>query len=553
MVKGQRAATPPVVDEESHLLFDTASGSSRDYLAVQKEHELKVAKILNGINIYVVFSAIWIGVGLGSIDGSIVTNVLPTIGTEFHKSNVAVWVVTVYILSFASLQPLYGRISDIFGRKTTYMVTLILFFIGSLLCGIATNMLTLIIGRAIAGIGGGGLGIMNSIITSDLIPLRDRGKYTGYANIFYTVGALVGAPIGGLITDAVGWRVCFMMNIPLLMVPLYICARYMTDYNLEKSENDNGASYPTLAQQVKKIDIVGALLNTLSILCIMTACSFVGNTHTWTDPLVYTILIGAFVVFAVFVYVEKTYVPLPMVPWSIITNRSILAAALSAGFAMLHNFSNTLMLPIYFQAVLNMSSAMCGLLVIPRLIGGTSGILLGGFYMSRTAEFKRYMVVNGLVFIAVLVHMCTWTKDTPVWLSVSVSVLEGISSMSVVSSALIAMLAYASEEEMATTTSLSYLFRTTGGITGVAVSQALFQDTVKTRLQAAITDPELEWVIDVARKTMMEVRDRVPPAVLPTVIDAYMAAIHNAMIMGLVAAITAFVCVLCIRHRSLSR
>ncbi|ORX55576.1 MFS general substrate transporter [Hesseltinella vesiculosa] len=509
-------------------------------------------KILRGVNLYVILSAIWIGVALASIDGSIVANILPMIGTEFHRSNEMIWVATTYVLSFASFQPLYGRISDIFGRKSTYLFTLFLFFIGSIMCGIANDMWTLIVGRALAGIGGGGLGVMNSIITNDLIPLKDRGKYSGYANIFFTVGGIMGAPVGGFIAEAVGWRWCFFLNVPVLVAPLYIATVHMWNYNLEKeADQQEETGTTTVWRQLSKIDFLGAALNLASILAFMTACSIGGNTRPWTDSVVIGLLMTWLLLTLLFLYVEKYKVALPLMPWHVITQHTVLACSAVCFFVMASNFANTYMIPIYYQALLNYTPVMCGVFVVMRLAGGTSGILFGGFYMSRTKEYRKYMIVNGVVQLVAMASICFWTVATPLWVSIPGMAIEAFASMSITSSALLAMLAYSKDKDSAVTTSISYLFRTTGGIIGLSLSQAIFQAVIKSSLEQRITDPDLQWVIDVARKSMTDVRDLVPAEMLEIVLDAYQAGIRCSFIFCMAAVIVTFAGVLCVKHRSL--
>ncbi|CAO3595531.1 unnamed protein product [Absidia cylindrospora] len=485
-----------------------------------------INKMLNGVNLYTILVGLWVGVGLASLDGSIIATVYPKIGTEFRRSNDIIWVATSYMLSFTALQPLYGRLSDAFGRKTTLQFSVLFFFIGSLMCGMATDLWTLVIARTVAGIGGGGLNTMSAVITSDLVTLRERGKYQGYANIWYATGSLIGAPLGGWLTDAIGWRYCFYINLPFLLISIYVSTWKLTDYNLALEDRvSEGSTW----KRIQKIDYVGAILIVSAILAFMIATSMGGNSRPWSDPLVLSLLAAFVILCIIFLIVEKNYAELPLMPWYIVTSRTPMACAIANFCTVICSFASTFITPLYFQALLNYSPSESGFMFLPKVIAGSLGSLYAGVHMNRTGEYKYYLNFATFLQLASMICYSTWSTK-PSWMIYPCLAADGFATGSILTTALVAMLSCVKPKDMATMTSVSYLFRSTGGVIGLCASQAIFQGVVKYLLTKNIQGPEAEEIIDIARRSMMEIRELLSDDVLQIVLDSYYEAIHYAFV-----------------------
>lgn len=186
---------------------------------------------------------------------------------------------------------------------------------------------------------------MSAVITSDLVTLRERGKYQGYSNIFYGVGAIVGAPLGGVLTTLVGWRYCFFLNIPFLLISIYIATWKLTDYNLM----EEGNSAHSKRDRIRTIDYMGAVLIVGGVFCFMVATSMGGNTRAWTDPLVVGLLAGFVTLLLAFLFVEKNVARLPLMPWYIITERTPLTTSLVNFCGCVCSFASTFIIPLFYQ------------------------------------------------------------------------------------------------------------------------------------------------------------------------------------------------------------
>ncbi|KAG1452766.1 hypothetical protein G6F56_007734 [Rhizopus delemar] len=531
---------PTIEDEREGSI--TVVTSDDDLPKSPNSDEILIRR-LNGSPLWVV---LWVGVGLSSLDASIVATIYPQIGTEFKRSNEIVWIATAYMLSYTALQPLYGRISDVFGRKNSMLFATIVFFIGSAMCGASTSLWTLVISRGIAGIGGGGMNTLSAVITSDLVSLRERGKYQGYANIAYGLGSVIGAPLGGIITDSVGWRYCFYINLPLLIISLYVAGYLLTNYNLE--EQDDGS---TLLGRFKKIDYMGASTLISAVVCFLLATSMGGNSRSWSDPLVYGLLLASVSLSVAFCAIEKYVALNPIMPWSIISSRTPLACSLTNFFGIMCSFAMTYTTPLFFQGVLGYSSSQAGLFFLPKVASMSCGSLSSGFWMARTGEYRAFLLCTSLIACLAMIGSSLWTKDTPLPYIVACLMMDGFSSGAIVTTALVAMLSCVGSTEMATITSVSYLFRSSGGVIGISATSAIFQGLVKKVLTERIKGPDAEQIIEIARKSMTEVRELLPSDALIIVLDTYQVAIRYSFYFCIVVSALGFFSTLFIQQFSL--
>ncbi|KAI9486778.1 MAG: major facilitator superfamily domain-containing protein [Benjaminiella poitrasii] len=491
------------------------SSNNKAHITISNENDETLKKRLNGASVYTIFSGLYVAVILSSLDSSIVATIYPQIGTEFKRSNEIIWIATSYMLSYTALQPLYGRISDVFGRKSALLFATCVFFIGSLLCGIATNLWTLVVARAIAGVGGGGINCMTTVITSDLIALRERGRFQSYSNIAYAVGSVVGAPLGGFLTDTLGWRSCFYINLPFLLLTIYIATQLLTNYNLEDQE-------ATFQERLKKIDYVGATTIVLSVVSFLIATSLGGNIKPWSDPIVLLCFASSLALVILFCLIEAKYSPYPLMPWEIIASHTPLACSFTNFWCVMATTSLVYITPLFFQALLGFSPSLAGLYILPKVASISIGSVLAGTYMSRTGEYRNITITMALLAFGSMVGYTCWTPhNTSKAFIFTCLTADGLSFGAIITTTLIAMHSCVNHSEMATITSMSYLFRSVGGVIGISLTSAIFQGIVKYILTDRITGPNAELYIEIARKSMTEVRELLPPDILPIVLDAY--------------------------------
>lgn len=299
----------------------------------------------------------------------------------------------------------------------------------------------------------------------------------------------MGGPLGGLITDTVGWRWCFYINLPLLLVTIYVASCVMTNYNL-KERNDNS----TLMQRLKMIDWLGAGTIVTAVVAFMVATSLGGNTRPWSDPFVLGCLAASVVLTLLFGVVEAKIADNPLMPWSIITSRTPLACSLTNFWALMATMSSVYMIPLYLQAVLGNGPTRAGLYLMPRIVSLSCGSVFSGFFISRTGEYKGITITAAFTLVLATTGYSFWTAATPLWFVFITTILDGASLGILITTTLIAMLSTIAASEMATITSMSYLFRSAGGVIGISVTSAVFQAAVKRILSEKITGPDAEKV-----------------------------------------------------------
>ncbi|KAI9018647.1 major facilitator superfamily domain-containing protein [Phycomyces nitens] len=479
-------------------------------------------------------SSLCTGCFLSAMDSSIVTTIFNEIGTEFKNSNMSVWIMTSYMLSTSAVQPLYGKLSDIFGRKNTLVVILLFFLTGSWLCGAARTMVELSIARAIAGLGGGGLMTMASVAIHDLVPMRSRGQYQSYVNMAHTVGATVGAPLGGLINDMFGWRYCFYLNLPPCFFILYVYIYRLENYNLAVLK-----STETLKEKMRSIDFVGALILLTANVTFATGVSLGGNTHPWTDPFIIVLLVVAAISFIGFGIYEFYGAEKPLVSRELIKNSNLVSVVLNNFFLCSSTMGIGYLIPQFFMGVLGYNASSAGLWVLPRTAMVTIGCWVAGRYLAVTGRYKKYVVVFTVVHVGATVSHFLWTSSTPMWIRfVSMSV-EGYCFGTLFVATMVALVADISQKENASATSMMFLCRSTGWLTGSTVTAAVLQGSLKRNLTNSIKGPDAAKIIEFVRTSITKIRT-LPPDIQIVVLAALEQSIHTTFWYAIICSVGCF-------------
>ena len=244
------------------------------------------------------------------------------IGSSFNAADTVVWLTTAYLITSTAFQPLYGRFSDLLGRRAMFFVAGGTFMFGCLGCGLAPSMAVLDIARALTGLGGGGLITMATIINSDIIPLRNRGMYQAVQNGLHGFGAVCGASMGGVIADTIGWRWCFLCQVPVSLTGLIVA--YFVIENPPMQEDAEGS------QSVwRQIDLSGALLLVLGLSVQLAALSLGGNQYPWSDSRVIFCLVASVIILAIFVLVELRTRALPVMPMHMLRGKAVISNMVS--------------------------------------------------------------------------------------------------------------------------------------------------------------------------------------------------------------------------------
>jgi EmrB/QacA subfamily drug resistance transporter len=300
-----------------------------------------------------IFGALLLVLLLASLDQTIVATALPTIVGDLGGISMLSWIVTAYLLASTVVGPLYGKLGDLYGRKIVLQSAIVIFLVGSALCGISQTMTELIVFRAIQALGGGGLFVVTIAVVGDIIPPRDRGRYQGFFGAVFGVSTVIGPLLGGFFVDNLSWRWIFYVNVPIGLIALAVIA----------------TAFQTRPDQIKhSIDYLGATLLASGLAAIVLYTSLGGTTYAWGSEQMLALIAAGVVLLAAFVLVEARAAE-PILPLEIFRNR-IFTVTSAVGFVIgLALFGAVTYLPLCLQDVKGHSPTSSGLLITPMMVG----------------------------------------------------------------------------------------------------------------------------------------------------------------------------------------
>jgi EmrB/QacA subfamily drug resistance transporter len=333
-----------------------------------KRSKTKIALIMLSLGISVLLVA---------LDITIVTTALPTIAERFHSASGYTWVGSAYLIANAAATPIWGKVSDIFGRKPILLVTNAIFFVGSLLAAVSVNMNMLIASRVIQGIGGGGLIVLVNITISDLFAMRERGAYFGIIGGVWALASSLGPVVGGAFTQNVSWRWCFYINLPMDGIA-FLIVLFVLDVHTPKTP---------LRQGLKAVDWLGALTIVGGTIMLLLGLEFGGVTFPWKSATVICLIVFGVVTIGLFFLIEYRLAPNPIMPLDVFSKRSNLAAL---GVCFFHAFvfiSGSYFLPLYFQAVLGATPILSGVYLLPTALSLSFLSAFTGGFIRKTGQY----------------------------------------------------------------------------------------------------------------------------------------------------------------------
>lgn len=513
---------PPIPTEETPLL--------REDVEQQPERNdangAPVAQEPSTRELVLVLGSIWLGVFLAALDATVVATLSAAISSSFNSLSLLSWIATSYLISNAAFQPLSGKLTDIFSRRTGLVFSNIFFALGNLICGLATQQWVMIFGRVVAGIGGGGLTAISTFVTSDLVPLRRRGVWQGIGNICYGTGMGLGGVFGGFINDSIGWRWAF-----LIQVPFVILSGILVFFTVKIPVKETDKS------RLKRVDFLGAFTLLASLVLLLLGLNAGGNQVPWNHPLVLTSLPLSAIFLAIFVYVEDQVASEPVIPVRLLLDRTVGAACLTNWFATMAVFGLLFYVPVYFQ-VQGYSATAAGVRLIPQAVGTASGSLGSGYVMRLTGKYIKLNYFTLLLMIASTAAISTFILQSPPWLAFVYLFFLGFGYGAMLTITLVALIAAVDHHFHSVVTSASYAFRSTGSTIGITIASAVFQNVLKWGLWSRLGDHEgASDLIARLRDSLDEVWN-LPDDLQASARDAYMDALRAIFVTMLVLAVT---------------
>ncbi|KAB8076181.1 major facilitator superfamily domain-containing protein [Aspergillus leporis] len=496
-------------------------------------------------NLRYIFPAISIGVFLSAADQTIIMASYGQIGSDLKALNLTSWIATSYFLTLTSFQPLYGKLSDIFGRKACLLSAYAIFGIGCLFCGLAQNIHQLIAARVFQGVGGGGMTTVVSILLSDIVPLRDRGVWQGIINIIYATGSGIGAPFGGILADYIGWRWAFIAQAP-------ICVVAFTAVSIMLKLPSNEDSH--WKDKLRRIDFPGAIILVGAVLGFLLGLDR-GSNVSWTIPVTIISLSVSAVLFVLFVVVEVFYAAEPFAPGHIIFDRTFFASYSCNFFSFGGWLAALFYIPLYFQAVDGVSATVSGLRLLPSILAGVSGSLFAGFAMKWTGRYF-WLTVVGYSLLTLGVTMIFLFSGGYVESLIPMivgMVISGFGNGIGVTTTLICLISNSTPEDQAVVTACSYLFRSLGSVIGLSLSSTVVQQILRGRLRSALRDSkDIDRIVDGVRQSLDFIKT-LDPSVAKVVRGCYGWAMNKGFAFMIAIVFFAFVSSLFIREKKLSR
>ncbi|KZO95661.1 MFS general substrate transporter [Calocera viscosa TUFC12733] len=439
-------------------------------------------------NKVLLLAGVWTATSLASLNMTMVATLMSSISASFGASNQSAWLGTSFLLATTAFTPLYGRLCNIMGRKWANLTALVLFGVGTTMCGFATSLEGLIVARFIAGIGGGGLGITSSVIAADLFSLRQRSLLQGISAVFNGAGTGLGGPFGGYMADRFGWRWAFLAQLPVFAISFALSV-----WNNKYYTPGKGASTWEMA---KRVDWAGSATLLVAVLNLLLMLSFKYNSEkAWSSPEVIATLSLALAFAAIFVLTQLYVSPEPVLSRKLLRMRTPMIVGANNFLVAVCNFGVTFYFPVWFETVALKSAAEAGMHLLPNAVASSTGSLFAGWIMSRTGKYKTLSNIFGIVPTLAAVGISMMHSGTPeVWQWLSIVPL-GFGNAVVFQTTLIALLASVGSSQVAVATGFAGLFRCIGQVCGVAFGAAIFQSLLFNQLEARISGPDAAEVI----------------------------------------------------------
>lgn len=482
-----------------------------------------------------VFIGLMIGLLLSALDGTIVATALPTMAGELGGIELLPWVFTAYLLTSTVTVPIYGKLSDIYGRKRLFQVAIVLFIIGSIAIASAQTMLQLVLFRAFQGLGAGGLVTLAMTIIGDIVSPRQRGRYMGYITSVFAVASISGPLIGGFFVDHLTWRWAFYINVPLSLLALVV-----TERNLK-------IAFP---RRQHVIDYLGATLLTVGIVAVLLA-SVVGEETAWRSPWVPGLAVAGVGLLVLFVWQERRASE-PMIPPSLFRD-SVFTVSIGINLLMgLALFAAMVYLPVFLQISLGVSATESGLLIMPMMIALLVASIIGGRMMTRSGRYKPFALLGAVLLVASSGMLTTMHTGSNRFVASAAMAIMGIAIGLAMPVLTVAIQNSVDQRHLGTATSMTDFSRKIGGVFGVSLLGALLNAHVSRTFDARLADGGLPEDTDVATLLNTPAEIAALPTTVRTIVrEAIAGGVRLVFIVGVVFAALAVLLALRLKEKPL--
>jgi EmrB/QacA subfamily drug resistance transporter len=496
--------------------------------------------------ILLLMSGLMAGMLLAALDQTIVGTALPTIVGKLGGIEHYSWVVTAYLLASTASTPLYGKVSDLYGRRPVFLFAIGTFLVGSLLAGLSWGMGPLIAFRGIQGLGAGGLMTLAFTIISDAVPPRERGRYQGLFGAVFGLSSVAGPLVGGYFAEH-DWRWIFYVNLPIGIVALFVSNHVLRLLTHQRREH--------------KIDWWGALALVVGVSAILLGLSWGGKEYAWGSPMIIGLFVGGVVMSAVFLFIESRATE-PILPLRLFRRPTFSIANVATfilGFGM---FGSIIYVPLYLQIVKGATPTASGLLLLPMMVGIIFTSIVSGQLISRLGRYKWFPVAGTLIMAIGMILFTGLGVDTPLWRTFIPMIVIGVGLGLAMQPLILAVQNAVDLRDMGVGTSTATFFRSLGGSFGVAALGAIMTNRLSTELQPRVAaaagklPPAVREKFAGALSGGISINDPKSIKALPELLrraieEGFVAALHPLFLVSAVVTLLAVVFCLALPNREL--
>ncbi|KAJ6092093.1 MFS multidrug transporter-like protein [Penicillium canescens] len=500
----------------------------------------------SSLQIAIIMGTLCSAVFLAALDITIVSTALPTISDHFQSTSGFTWIGSAFLLSAAVVAPSWGKFSDIWGRKALLLIATATFFLGSALCGAAVSITMLIVGRAIQGIGGGGLLSLVSIVVGDLFSQRDRGKYYGIVGMVWAIAFTLGPLVGGAFTREVSWRWCFYVNLPISGTAFTIILIML---KLETPKT------PLIAG-IKAIDWTGSLTLVGGTLMLLLGLQFGDTVHPWNSATVTCLVIFGAITLAIFLVVERYFARNPIVPIHLYTNASNFAVFVVNLFHGIILTCNTYFLPLYCQSVLGAEPLLSGVWMLPFAVSMSVATVGAGMYIKKTGRFLD-CIRAGFIILLLGVGLLYDLPRSRTWSKIIIyQIIAGFGVGLNFQPPMIALQSNVPAQDNAAATASFGLVRNVASAIGVVLGSVAFANKMNARedsLVDALGPAKAVLFSGSNAQANVLLIDTFPTSQQKIIRDAFWASVRDIWILAISFAAAALLVCFFIRHKTLEK
>ncbi|KAJ3319696.1 hypothetical protein HDV06_006112 [Boothiomyces sp. JEL0866] len=488
-----------------------------DYASTNSEDNVSKTQFL------VVFAGLFLIVFLAALDGNIIAIAVPAIAKDFQSLSEISWLVTGFLISNTAVVPSYGKLADIFGRKAMLLTAVIIFELGSLLCGFALNMNMLIFARTLQGAGGGGVISLSLIIISDMVSIQERPKYQGIISAAFGVATIAGPLIGGIITESLSWRWNFFINVPIGIFAIVLCILFMKLKQLDKR---------SWRVKLKRVDFIGTFLLISTVITLLIPIQGGGTQFPWNSTIVFTMLPISAALLTLFVISQWKWAAEPLIPLRLFTKRYTIAPFAATFFLGMTIIPSMFYTPLFFQIMFNHDPLQAGEDTIPLVLSTIVFVIISGLFTARTGYYLPLLLIGSATAGIGTFLMSTMDENSYVWQRILYLILAGAGMGLCIQTVLLSCQLSVEEKDLSVVTALKSFWQAIGSVFGLAIASTYFSNVLESNIRSSLVGKDLsvplDTFVEILSNNPLAIRSSyVPDDLRPALIHAFLQSIQK--------------------------